>query len=192
MNEADYNQAVAAGQVTQLDPTPQTEPQAGASLDDLSNQFQTYLPLLEKLRTGNSVCGRIHFAGTQSFGSASSGPTKILLDTIDIQNSVKVDLTNNRLIATIPGIYLLAGSVMFQYAWDGSDYSAHIYRNGSNHIVCNQTAGRSGSEITVYLMTPVYLNAGDYLELYGRYYSYTSSSVVNDGLNSTFLSITKL
>lgn len=100
------------------------------------------------------------------------------------------DAVNHRFVAKTAGFYQVNGSVMWSTStWTGFTQSA-IYKNGVNvargaGVYQSDDVGVRGRPVA----DVVYLNPGDYVELWG--YSYTNFSLyLGDPANSNYLSLT--
>lgn len=134
------------------------------------------------------VTARANRSGSQSLSNTTY--TKIQLNNVGFDTHGAFDsATNYRYTAQVPGYYLVTGSIRFAVNATGSRY-VNVYKNGSLSFY-SQSGGYSADETVMQTTDRVFLNAGDYLELYGYQSSGGSLNVAGD-INGTYLSVNRI
>lgn len=102
------------------------------------------------------------------------------------------NFATNRFTATVEGYYVVAGSVYYQDVEDTINYSVLIYKNGGASTIAGTIAGGAGSKDMVANCSDViFLEVGDYLELYTNHFGVGSKNVKNVE-SSSFLAVARL
>jgi len=130
---------------------------------------------------GFSSRARAYLSGSpQSIPDSTS--TKIQLDTENFDELGEFDpVTNHRFTAQNAGYYLICGGVAYLNPVDGGSYVARIHKNGAEITGQSLIAAANNKHITPVCTDIVYLDAGDYLELY----TWHDSGVAKDAYNNT-------
>jgi len=113
--------------------------------------------------------------------------TKVLVDTVVIDTQNFFNLSTRRYEARVSGYYHISAQCYLQ-SFSGT-MVVGIFRNGSlassaKALYSASTGGCAVSDI-------LYLNAGDYVELYVQHNA-SSSILLSNGINNNFLAIHKL
>jgi len=117
--------------------------------------------------------------------------TKILIDTENWDAQDEFDpTTNNRFTAKETGWYSAGGCVLYDPSTDGARYITLLYKNGASYANSNAVPGGTSANGAV-LSDKVYLEAGDYLELY-TYHTAGADQTANAGSNATWFFVHKL
>ena len=104
---------------------------------------------------------------TAALNFANGGWTKVPFDTTayDTTTMPLADLTNGRIVATVPGVYDVFAEVSM--AVGANARTIALYKNGAHHTYGTAaTAAAAGVAGISVLATSIQLNAGDYLEIY--------------------------
>ena len=128
-------------------------------------------------------------------GSAQSIPdstsTKIQLDTENYDGLGEFDpVTNHRFTAQNAGYYLICGSVLYTQPVDGGSYVARIHKNGVEITGQSLIAAANNKHISPLCTDIVYLDVGDYLELYTWHDSGTAKNAYNN--TRTFMAVHRI
>lgn len=124
---------------------------------------------------------------TQSLTSGVA--TKVTFQTINSDDQGLWDSVNNRVVIKSAGYYTTNGSL--EYATNGTGYRASfLYKNGAA-IRYNQINAQGGSFVTVVPLSsdPIYMNVGDYFELFGVQ---TGGTLNINNSGSTFFGVSKV
>ena len=102
---------------------------------------------------------------TDQTGVSANTNTKITFNTEDYDTGGDLDLTNNKFVAPIDGYYHFTASTHMQ--GPNGQYQLQLWRNGSLKAY-GSIAYSSGTNVSPNLSHVVYLDADDYVEVYGR------------------------
>ena len=163
MTEDQINQAQASGNITTVTPEVQLPP-TDTTLADLKKQMNTYLPYLEKLRTGVTVAAKIYLGASNQTITNTVPYVVVNCTYLAFASGITADLTNKRLVIQTAGTYVIYGKVDFIGASSNILYIVAIYINGSLKASPQTLSGNppyaDGQVMSIYK-----LNAGDYIEL---------------------------
>ena len=122
------------------------------------------------LDTGSGFSSRVDMNLTSDqTGVTTATWTKVELDTASYDGLGEADVTtNHRFTANSAGYYMVTGNLKFNGVLDDTILSLAIYKNGAAAIDISYPVW--GGTIRYNVSKLIYLDAGDYLELWGRHY----------------------
>lgn len=137
---------------------------------------------------GSTVAARAYkSSGVQSVPGGFV-PTLVTLDaeTFDTDG----DFAGNRFTASVEGYYAVMGSVYYQDVDDTISYIAMLYKNGALYSDANKLGADTGGsdDLVPTVADVIFLNVGDYIELFTGHYSAGAKNVKNVS-SGTFLSV---
>ena len=125
------------------------------------------------------------YLGTDQENLVSSDWTKVLLDTESYD--VGSNFASNKFTVPVNGYYLVTGNVYYKNIVLDKRYQAAIYVNGAVVTSCALHASLAAS-ISVPIYDIIYLNSGDYVELYAVQVSGADTVDISSGSSITFMS----
>lgn len=128
---------------------------------------------------------RAKLSGNQSISNASWTKIQLNSETFDVGGNFD-NSTNYRFVAPITGYYQ-TNAVLTWSSIAGQDYYIKIYKNGSG-IITNHIHGITANELSMTLSDVVYLEAGQYIELY----AYQNSGGNKSATSETYMSVALL
>ena len=122
---------------------------------------------IDALENVGKIKARAYRIAAQSI--VANDRTKVAINTISFDTEGVVDIANSRIIPTLPGYYVVMGSVGASNVPDGRMVNAMIHKNGVwasyGTIDIQGGAGRSSSSVS----DLIYMNGTtDYLELFAH------------------------
>lgn len=119
--------------------------------------------------------------------------TKVQLnaETFDIDKEMDV-ATNYRFTAKKKGYYLVSGALKYQNVAASLPFHIAFYKNGAVYSQIRTFAVLAGDDEGIGLSDTIYLDIGDYVELYTYHYMGGPTKNIMNGTDITFLSIYKL
>ncbi|MBA7519138.1 hypothetical protein ES705_11213 [subsurface metagenome] len=116
--------------------------------------------------------------------------TKVLLDTENYDIGSNFDpVTNHRLTVPITGFYLLIGQVSFDLVIANKKYYAKIYKNGTTAICVGSNQASFVDYLYVLTSDIAYLEADDFIELWGRQDSGVNTVDIYNFSPNTYMAI---
>ncbi|HRT83932.1 MAG TPA: hypothetical protein P5523_04775, partial [Bacteroidales bacterium] len=175
-------------------------PVAGSTICGNSNvvSFSFHVPIvgwgsnvLMSQDADTRVCAA-RFTKTTSQSIPTNTDTLIDYETVDYDTHGAFNLSTDRYTAPLAGYYAIAVST--EYAANGTGQRAtQLYKNGSLFCELGAHATVSASFTSrVFGNTTLYLNAGDYLELYGYQSSGGNLNLCVSGDDYTYVSINRI
>jgi len=155
----------------------------GASLIDLEND-NGIINILKQSR-----CRAYRGASNQSI--ASGAWTKVQYNTVSYDEQNEYDeSTNFRFTATRKGYYLVLAEIAIGGMADGKTMQLEIRKNGTAHATNRRQCATSG-DANVDVQSVVYLDAGEYIEVFA-YHDFGSDRDIVAAGNHSFLCVHKL
>lgn len=143
---------------------------------------------MEQYGKSTAIYGKMHAGSATTITSGS--PVQINLNTEDFSSGVTLDTANNRIVINYAGYYQINCTLSITSVLATNFYDVYVYVNGSEAARCRQHASLAVSIIPS-INDILYLNSGDYVEMWCFQQS-GSSAGVNQGANQTRLSIHKI
>lgn len=161
-----------------------------AALALLTGSSYNYLTVTPLISTANALAGvppSRAYRNAALSGLTSGVFNKVPLDAVTFDPAGNVDITtNHRYNAPVSGYYLVAyscgaggGSIAIEPA---------LYKNGTLYVRSGDLSSGSGGNLFLNGTTSVWLNAGDYLELW----CYTAATTLGVGADETYLDVVPL
>ena len=127
-------------------------------------------------------------SSTQSIPHAIWTKVELDAETYDAQNEFDSS-SNYRFIAKRAGYYLVNASIRYNSPVSGAQYAIGIYKNGVP-VTCSINEGQTYA-LSTNISDIIYLDAGDYLELW-TYHESGAAKNIENASKYTFMSIHKL
>lgn len=108
-----------------------------------------------------------YLATTQS-NLTNNTVTKVTLDAEVFDVGGDFDIANNRFVAPVSGYYHIMATVTFSGVVADKRYIAYIYVNGAQVNISSMSIGTVTTGIYIPVMALVYVEAGQYIELYAE------------------------
>ena len=129
----------------------------------------------------------------QTFGSSgSNNPITFDSTAVDSYGGHSNTVNNSRYVAQVAGWYLVGGAIVFAASTSGTYRKAQIFINGTAiaYTVAQLSQVASSSSATTVPISPgiVFLNAGDFVSLYGIC-DVASLGTVANGQNQSYMTI---
>lgn len=94
--------------------------------------------------------------------------------------------TSSRFTASKRGIYQISARAMFTSAAEASNFYLRVGVNGQNTIGDHKVNNGQGVSVELQISDQLYLNAGDYVEIYALHGSATSKPIASDNTYTSF------
>mgnify|MGYP001189102982 CR=1 FL=1 len=150
-------------------------------------------PTTQKVRkaiqkTLETVFCRVRLSTTQT-DLTNNTWTKVLLNVVDYDQGKNFDVTtNNRFTVPVTGLYHIIASIEFTGVIATKRYKTGIYKNGASIREVTKHSSVADN-ITVDCSDYFYLQANDYIELYGYAEAGVSTVDILSGSKATILAI---
>lgn len=182
-----------------------TRAQEGTSGSTKNTAGKTYLmiagptaKLIDDIETALAGAGGALGYGAKAYRNSStqavptSSTTKIQLNAEAWDLAGEYDPTTNfRYTATTEGYYLVTFAVFVAAAVADKFYSVFPVKNGGSGVAQSEVHSSSTSELTVSGAGMVYLDVGDYLELF-MFHNAGSNATVNPNEGQTYMTVQRV
>ncbi len=124
-------------------------------------------------------------SGNQALSTGSA--TKINFNSEDLDtNSAYDNSTNYRFTPGIAGYYFVYALLPFDEVADGKDAYCMIYKNGSHFFSDTNSTGKGTCLLAVSVSATIYLDADDYVEIYGQHSHGSNRNVIGNSSTEAF------
>jgi len=143
----------------------------------------------------NVVAARAYRGTNQTGFNPNNSYVKVNIDTVSKDTNGLFDTANSKYVVGISGWYTISANVFIA----GTNvlnnlYVPSIYKNGSQLSIGQGSYPLANNSIPLNIVDTVYLNAGDYIEIYvyGAGNNSVNTLTISSGANNTYFSIAKV
>lgn len=158
---------------------------------DETQKFDFSIPAMPISPDSGIVAARAYKSSAVQSVPNGNVATLVTLDAEDFDT--EGNFASNRFTATVAGYYIVNASVYYQDVEDTYSYLLSIYKNGSPTITSGNNASTNDpdDDLVVIGSDIVFLDVGDYIELYASHYGTTANDVKNVS-TGTFLAVIRV